>query len=55
MKEADLQRSILDYLALKRYVALKAPAGGVKIGDRFILMAKAGTSDIIGAHLPDAS
>lgn len=48
MKEADIQRAILDYLAFKKYVAFKVPSGGIKIENRFIRMAKAGTSDIIG-------
>ena len=47
MKESILQKSIIDYLALKGYIAFKVPAGLIKTGERFVRLGTAGTADII--------
>lgn len=46
--ETKLQRQILDYLALRRIMAWRNNSGWLKIGQRVIQMAPAGSPDIIG-------
>ncbi len=46
MKEADLQRTILDYLRLHRVFYWRNNSGAAKVGDRFIRFGCTGSPDI---------
>lgn len=48
--EGDTQRAIMEYLTLCARVAwfMRANSGGMKINERWVNMAPAGTADIIG-------
>lgn len=47
MKESQIQRVILDYLAAKHILAFRMNTGAMKIDDRFMLFGVAGMADIL--------
>lgn len=47
IREADVQRAILEYLRAKRVMCYRQNAGAFKIGDRFVSMGVVGIADII--------
>jgi hypothetical protein len=53
MREADVLRSILDYLAAKRVLAFRMNTGALKVDKRFMRFGVPGMADILA--FPDDS
>ena len=46
MKESEIQKQIVDYLEAMNFIVLRTNSGQIHIGNRWIMLCKAGTSDL---------